>query len=247
LKSKALIIYKTEKMKQEKKTPFLTVTQFDQIPFLVHGFGMAKWKETEFKKRREWKDFKLIFLKQIHSDIIHFIDRVPDTKFKGDALLTRLPFLFLIIKTADCLPVLIVDKMQHVIAAVHCGWRGTKKRVLGKVLQGLETHYGCRPESLHVALGPCIGPRCYEVGGDVRQSFEEEGFPEDLFQSHPLRNGKYIFDLRKANLFQIQSRGVKKENIFVLDICSHCEKSFPSFRRDGKKAGRMLSFIGMSF
>jgi hypothetical protein len=85
------------------------------------------------------------------------------------------------------------------------------------------------------------------VGEDVRQSFEEEGFPEDLFQSHPLRHGKYIFDLRKANLFQIQSRGVKKENIFVLDICSHCEKSFPSYRRDGKKAGRMLSFIGMSF
>lgn len=230
-----------------REMAYLAIPRWKDIPFLVHGFGTGEWEERDFKRQKGWKDFNTIFLEQVHSDIVHFIEEIPKRNLMGDALITRLPQVFLIVKTADCLPVLIVDERQRAIAAVHCGWRGTQKRVLEKVLDGLEIRYGCRPESLLVALGPCIGPFCYEVGEDVKQSFEKAGFQDVLFESHPVRRGKYFFDLRKANLLQLQRRGVIKENIFRLDVCSHCETSFPSFRRDGKKASRMLSFIGMSF
>ena len=106
------------------------IPRLEQIPLLIHGFGIRKWKEDDYQNRPEWKDFKLVFLDQIHSDIIQVIDNIPEEKLKGDAMITGLPFLLLIIRTADCLPVLIVDESQKVVAAVHCGWRGTSKSCL---------------------------------------------------------------------------------------------------------------------
>lgn len=224
-----------------------TIPRLEKTPFLFYGFGTKNWKEEDFKERPEWKKFSLVFLDQIHSNIIHFIDKVPGKNLKGDAMITGLPFLFLIIKTADCLPILIVDEQKKVIAAVHCGWRGTRKRVIQRAVQDLGNHYGCSPPSLLVAMGPRIASDCYEVGEEVRLSYEQEGFSAEIFRPHPHRRIKYLLDLKKANFIQLLESGVKKRNIHSLDICTHCDKAFPSFRRDGKKAGRMLSFIGMSF
>lgn len=225
----------------------LTIPRLEQVPFLVHGFGTRRFKESDFRKKKEWKDFKLLFLDQIHSDFIHLIDKIPPKKLKGDSMLTKLPSLLLIVRTADCLPVLIVDESRKVIAAVHCGWRGTSKRVIQRAVGKMKDHYGADPTSLLVGLGPCIGFECYEVGDDVFESFMKEGHPQEFFRPHPLREGKYLFDLRGTNLSQVLSMGVKEENVFSIALCTHCDRSFLSFRRDRNKAGRMLSFIGMSF
>ena len=223
------------------------IPRLEQIPFLIHGFGTRKWEDDDYKNRPEWKDFKLVLLDQIHSNIIQVIDNIPEEKLKGDAMITGLPFLLLIIKTADCLPALIVDESQKVISAVHCGWRGTSKRVVQKVIQRMKDDYGCNPASLLVALGPCIRHECYEVGEDVYQSFMQEGLSTEFFRNHPLRRRKYLFDLKRANLSQMVSVGIEEKNVFSADICTHCHESLPSFRRDKDKAGRTLSFIGMSF
>lgn len=233
-------------MKLSRLDEFFTVPRLAKIPFLFHGFGTRNWKDKDFKTRLEWKNFQLILLDQIHSNVIHFVDRVPDKNLKGDGLVTDRPFLFLIIKTADCLPVLVVDQAKKVIAAVHCGWKGTRERIIQRAIQSFKSHYGCSPSSLLVALGPRIGHECYEIGEDVRQRFTEEGFSSDFFHPHPARKGKYLFDLKTANLRQLLSQGVKEENIYSVDICTHCQEDFPSYRRDGQKAGRMLSFLGMS-
>lgn len=226
---------------------FFLFPQLEKIPFLIHGFGTNKWKESDFKKKSLWRDFKLVFLNQIHSNIIHFIDEVPEKSLRGDAVLTHLHSVLLIIKTADCLPVLIVDESQKVIAAVHCGWKGTCKKVIQKAIHGMRDHYGCHPSSLLVAMGPCIGSGCYEVGEDVRKCFKKDDHSTDYFQSHSFREGKYLFDLRRANFFQLVNLGVEEKKIFFIDICTHCHKELPSYRRDKNRAGRMLSFIGMSF
>lgn len=223
------------------------IPRLEQIPFLTNGFGTRKWEDDDYKDRPEWKDFKLVFLDQIHSNIIQVIDNIPEEKLQGDAMITGLPFLLLIIKTADCLPALIVDESQKVIAAVHCGWRGTSKRVVQKVIQGMKDHYGSNPGALLVALGPCIGHECYEVGEDFYQRFKQEGLSTEFFRNHPLRPRKYLFDLKGANLSQMVSVGVDEKNVFSTDICTHCHDKLPSFRRDRDKAGRTLSFIGMSF
>ncbi|MGB8952739.1 MAG: peptidoglycan editing factor PgeF [Candidatus Aminicenantales bacterium] len=228
------------------ETHFLTVTRLTQIPFLVHGFGTKEWQERDLKKYSERKHFRRIFLEQVHSDRIHRIDRMPEKKLTGDALATVRPHFFLVIRTADCLPVLIVDEERRVIAAVHCGWRGTQKRILERVITELQSRYGCQPSSLLVALGPGIGPDCYEVGGEVRQSFKEADLPEDVFRPHPCHPGKFLLDLREANLKQMRHKEIHEDNIFLSPICTHCDGNFPSFRREGMKAGRMLSFIGLS-
>jgi YfiH family protein len=234
-------------MRMKSGDLYSKIPRLEQIPFLIHGFGLEKWEDDDYRNRPEWTDYKPVFLDQIHSNIIQVIDNITEEKLKGDAMITGFPFLLLIIKTADCLPVLIVDESQKVIAAVHCGWRGTSKRVVQKVIKRMKDHYGCYPASLLVALGPCIGHECYEVGEDVFQSFEKEGLSTEFFRDHPLRRGKYLLDLKGANLSQVVSAGVEEKNVFSLDICTHCHESLPSFRRDKDKAGRTPSFIGMSF
>ncbi len=226
-------------------TDFLTIPRLEQIPYLVHGFGKGKWRDSDFRKRSEWTSFRLLFLNQVHSDIIQFIGRIPAKKPRGDAMITNIQELLLIIKTADCLPVLIVDESRKVIAAVHCGWRGTSKRVIQKAIQGMIDHYGCRSSTLLVALGPCIGSECYEVGEDVFHTFKKTGFSTEFFRDHPSKEKKYLFDLEGENISQMMSLGIEKENIYSTDCCTHCEESLLSYRRDRDRAGRMLSFIGM--
>jgi len=234
-------------MQSARRSDFLTIPRLEQIPYLVHGFGTGEWKDADFKKRPEWAGFRLLFLNQVHSTIIRFIDRLPERKLRGDAMITDIPELLLIIKTADCLPVLIVDEPRKIIAAVHCGWRGTSKRVIQKAIQGMVDRYKCRPSSLIVALGPCIGSECYEVGEDVFQSFKKEGLSTEFFRAQPSKKKKHLFDLKGENVSQMLSFGIEKKNIYCADGCTHCDESFPSYRRDRDKAGRMLSFIGMSF
>jgi YfiH family protein len=224
----------------------ITIPRFEQIPFIYHGFGAAGWGEKDLRKRQEWQVFKRLYLRQVHSDVIHFIFDVPNTSLRGDAMITSLPGLFLIIKTADCLPVLLVDKEKRVIAAVHCGWKGTLLRLLEKVVSGMKARFGSDPADILAALGPSIGGGCYEVGEDVRDPFVENGFPDILFRRVPRRPHKYFLDLREANRLQLQSQAVSDKNIFSIDICSHCDSRFPSYRRDRADAGRMLSFIALS-
>jgi len=224
---------------------YLTIPRFDRIPWLSHGFGTRDWQLRDFEERPEWRNFKMLWLDQVHSQEMHFIDGLPDRRPKGDALATRLPGIFLIIKTADCLPLFLVDESQSVIAAVHSGWRGTQKRIAERAVQELRAHYGCRPPSLLAALGPCIGPACYEVGEDVRRDFESADLTRDVFRPHPQARGKYFLDLVSANRRQLESQGVKGKNIFTVGICTHCDSRLLSFRRDKNKAARLFNFIGI--
>lgn len=224
----------------------VTIPRFNQIPFLHHGFGDAGWKAGNFKNRDDWKDFRLLSLKQVHSDIVHFVRRVPKANLRGDAAVTDIPGVFLIIKTADCLPVLLVDEKRRVIAAVHCGWKGTLRGVLEKVALGMKDRYGCSPASILSALGPCISGRCYEVGTDVQKKYAAAGFPGSLFRPVPGGPDKYLFDLARANRLQLLRQGIKPNNIFAVNICTHCDARYPSYRRDKDATGRMLSFIGIA-
>jgi len=229
------------------KEKFLIIPRFEQIPFLIHGFGTRCLREEHFKEKTELRNFRFLSLTQIHSDIIQIIEKYPEKKLEGDAMLTKHPGIFLIIKTADCLPILIVDELNKVIASVHCGWKSTCKRIIKKVIRKMEDCYGSTASSLLIAMGPCIGRECYEVGEDVLDRFKKECLSTKVFLNSPLQNGKYLLDLRGANYCQMIEIGVKEKNIFSVELCSHCEKYLLSYRRDKNSAGRMLNFIGISF
>jgi YfiH family protein len=223
----------------------VTVSQWEKFPFFVHGFGTREWKLSDFGTHPAVMKFKPVFLHQIHSDIIHVIREIPEKKRSGDAMLTDRPGLLLVIKTADCLPVLMADKDGRAIAAVHCGWRSTSQRLVQKVAEYLKRNFGCDPSSLLVAFGPAIGGHCYEVGEDVRKEFEKNGLDGKVFRSHPQRKEKLLLDLRLSNKYQLREKGVMDSNMSAVDICTHCENEFLSYRRDGVTKRRMYSFIGL--
>jgi len=225
---------------------YRVVEELAQIPFLVHGFGTRFWKEADFDSMAGLSGFHRVSIRQTHSDIIRIISDVPKERLEGDALVTDRPGILLIIKTADCLPALVVDRPNRAVAAVHCGWRGTLKKVLAKTLRTMSQSYDSDFTSLSVVLGPCIDRACYEVGEDVRDGFQREGLPKECFVRHPSKNEKYMLDLRGANRAQILDLGVPEKNIFSVDICTHCDSDLFSYRRDQDHAGRLVNFIGIS-
>jgi copper oxidase (laccase) domain-containing protein len=109
----------------------------------------------------------------------------------------------------------------------------------------LRDRYGCDPAGLTAALGPCIGPECYEVGPEVRERFAAAGFPDGLFQPDPAAAERSFLDIRAANGLGLRNAGLRRENILSLDACTKCRPELLSYRRDGRTEGRMYAFIGI--
>ncbi|MGB8957685.1 MAG: peptidoglycan editing factor PgeF [Candidatus Aminicenantales bacterium] len=238
----------------ENKCPYLTVPRFAAVPGLLHGFGDARWSEADFLAFAASKGLHAVIMRQMHSDIIHRLAEAPGKKLEGDALMTNVPGLLLVIRTADCLPVLLVDEENRAVAAVHCGWRGTEKRILEKSVKAMGEAYGSKPADTMAALGPCIGPACYEVGPEVRQAYLKAGFPASVFAERgrlpaiqvPNLKGRYLLDLRDANTWLLRELGFKKTNIFNPGpTCTHCEPRLLSYRRNSADPRRMYNFVGL--
>jgi len=233
-------------MTLNQKSLFCTVPQLQKIPFLIHGFGTRALTESAMEKKPEWKDFTLVSLRQVHSDSIHHLEVPPLKRLSGDALITDRPHVLLSIRTADCLPVLFVSEEFKAIAAVHCGWRGTCKGLVQKVVETMGHKFGIRPSSLVVALGPSVEQGCYEVGDDVMDSFQDRETASRFFKPSPNRKGKYFFDLKEMNRFQLLAVGVEDKNIHSVNRCTVCDKEYYSYRRDKNETGRLINFIGIS-
>ncbi|MCX6571274.1 MAG: peptidoglycan editing factor PgeF [Candidatus Aminicenantes bacterium] len=224
---------------------YSTVLCLAEIAGLVHGFGGAGWSEADFLAFAASLDLRPVIMRQVHSDTVHRLDEVPAGKLEGDALMTNAPGLLLVIRTADCLPVFLVDAKNRAAAAVHCGWRGTEKRILEKAVQAMVRSYGSEPGAMLAALGPCIGSACYEVGPEVRKSFLRAGFPPAVLAEAPGRPGKSLLDLRAANIWLLDGLGFKNDNILDSgSACTHCEPHLLSYRRNPGDSRRMYNFIG---
>jgi len=231
-------------MRPQKEIKYLIIPEWERIPFLIHGFGTRELTLEAVSNLDEFKDFKTVLLQQIHSSVIHIIEDETKKIHKGDALITSRSNILLVIRTADCLPVFIMDESRRVAAAAHCGWRGTAKKILPKALKKLDRRFGCRPDDLSIAFGPCIGQDCYEVGRDVVEKFHREGSSRKAFKDIPQTKDKFLLDLKEANRQQLFDAGVRRENMFDPFSCSHCDDRFLSHRRKPEQTGRLLNFIG---
>jgi YfiH family protein len=225
--------------------PILMVPRFERMPWLVHGFGTGEWQEEDFVGGRGLEGFRLVIMRQVHSDTVHRVAAPPPARLSGDALITNVPGLLLVVRTADCLPVLLADEKNRAVAAVHCGWRGTRVRVLERAVLAMKNAYGTDPAGLVAAFGPCIGPACYEVGPEVKEAFGSAGFPEDVLVRVPGRSGKRLLDLRRANAWLLEGLGMKKANLWTADACTHCDPGLLSYRRNKGEPRRMYNFIGL--
>jgi YfiH family protein len=200
----------------------------DAVPWLRHGFGTrhnGAWTVPDRTAR----------LHQVHAAAIVTVTE-PGHHGDGDALIASSPNLWLEIRTADCVPVLIADTRQKVVAAVHAGWRGTAAGITGAAVGELLRGYGSRPEDLVAAVGPCIAVCCFEVGEEVASHFPAH---TDRTAERPHVN------LAAVNVEQLIETGVPIRNIDNLGRCTMCETDmFHSFRRD-RAMGRMVSAIAI--
>jgi YfiH family protein len=278
-----------------KSTGGLRVLQleaFSRIPWLIHGFSTAPGGISELDGRKvlslsftDWdtrenvlanrkkfqaalgaEKFPLIALKQIHSAVIWPFASAPKEPCKGDASLTETPGLLLGVQTADCVPILLVDPRKRAVAAVHAGWRGTLARITEKTVGELVAKFKSNPSHLLAAIGPSIGPCCYEVGAELVTQFKSQFADADEYFDEP-RSGEepnplqwlnmmppghqpppknVHLDLPKANRSQLLAAGLHEKNIFSSNLCTACNPHlFFSYRKQGPRSGRLLSAIAI--
>lgn len=188
---------------------------------------------------------------QTHSDKIAVIDKEflqlteqdKLLKLNGvDAIVTNIPQICIGVTTADCVPILLYDPIQKVVAAVHAGWRGTVVRIVAKTAQLMMSNFGSNPHSIVAHIGPSIGAKAYEVGEEVAHQFRLAGLENALI----LTSEKPHIDLWKANRHSLIEVGLLPENISTANICTYTEhETYFSARRLGVESGRMVSGILM--
>jgi YfiH family protein len=225
---------------------FATVPALSALPGLVHGFeqrGRSEPGESREEGRARVRaaldrSGRLFLMRQVHGATV--LDAPWEGTPEADAAVSGERGVLVGVSTADCLPVLLVDPVHRIAAAVHAGWRGTVAFVVTRAVEALLAR-GSRPDDLVAALGPCIGPCCYEVGEELREAFGPEG--EDFFRAGP--RGRPHLDVRAANTRQLRRAGVAAERIHHVDDCTACRpEHYYSYRRDGPGTGRMISFVG---
>lgn len=284
---------------RETRNKILHADSLTPVPWLIHGFstrpgGLSRaygkpslnlgftredTKRAVEKNRaaflrqlgavRKGREWPLVTLRQIHSDLIHCVSEVPETGLTGDGLMTQTPGLLLAILTADCLPVILVDVKRRAVGVFHAGWRGTVKRIVEKGVGEMQRWFGTRPGDIRAAIGPGVHACCYAVGPEVRTRFESQfEYGSKLFheveESDPVREKypllfltarapghselpkKIFLDLVEANRRQLLAVGVAAKNISASPLCTSCRIDLLfSYRAEKGVTGRMMAVAGI--
>jgi YfiH family protein len=199
----------------------------EKFSWQTHGFGT--------RLRNPGAD---VTLRQVHSASVLNAQGLTDRSHEGDALITDERHRSIGIRTADCVPILLVDCSHHAVAAIHAGWRGTAAGIAERTVHTLRNTFGTSAANLYAAIGPCIRSCCYEVGEDVAHHFAA------LFSERGPDRGKQMLDLPEANRRQLQAAGLAPEHIYDCGRCTACETGlFFSYRRQPEEPGRMTAAI----
>ena len=188
--------------------------------------------------------------RQVHSDNVLWMQAAGRPE-ATDAVITDRPGLCVCVKTADCIPVLLYDSKQRIVAAVHAGWRGTVARIVQKTIEKMRP---ISPEDLHAIIGPGISLEWFEVGNEVYEAFRAAGFPMERiakrpsksplkgdFLPSPLGEEKAFIDLWEANRWLLEEMGVG--DIYIEGTCTRACEKFYSARRETINTGRNYNGI----
>ena len=172
---------------------------------------------------------------QTHSNNVKYIKK-SGLYNNIDGLVTHIDNnIYLMIQTADCMPIFMIDNIKGMIGLVHSGWKGTSNSIILSAIS-IFSNYGSRIDDIEIYIGPSIKSCCYEIKYDVAKYFN----PKFIIKN----NQKSFLDLEKKVRYDLSEVGVKSSNIFISDICTYENKNFCSYRRDNDKSGRMYSIIG---
>ena len=195
------------------------------LDWLAHGFGM----------RDSIPPVDLTTVKQIHSaQILDACGRRGEQIGEGDAIISAEPGVAIGIRTADCVPILFADPETRIVACAHAGWRGTAANIAAATVERMKA-LGADANNIVAAIGPSIGPCCYEVSAATAAAF-------DRWITTSTDREKPHLDLPAINERQLHEAGVHR--IWKSGECTYCRADrYFSFRREKERAGRMLSFV----
>ena len=189
----------------------------------------------------------LVRMRQVHGAAIYearsgtTVSAVYEQWPEADIAIASDPSFGLIVRTADCVPILLADSRTGAVAGVHAGWRGTAAGAVIAAVRALEWEYGVHPANLVAAVGPSIGKCCYEVGGELADDFADHPDSPRWFDT---RTGRPRLNLWQATRDQLERAGVPSRNIHVCELCTADHPQlFHSYRRDGARAGRLVAAI----
>jgi YfiH family protein len=194
---------------------------------------------------------RLISLAQIHSATCVKAQAGPPGSQEADAVWTGSPDDMLIIRTADCATVWLVDPENSHLAMVHAGWRGAADGIVAQTVAMLRDHRG-DPKAMVAAIGPRIGPCCFEVGPEVAERFADiEGAvgPASALKPPRQRNDSVSLDLGAVLVSNLVDAGVPRTQINVAAACTRCyrspdgEPALHSYRRNGS-GGPLMGSVG---
>ena len=202
-------------------------------------------------RRRFWRALgiagPLYLARQVHGTNIVRVRAGDDpeavARLDADAVCAGEPGLAVGVFVADCVPALFADPATGAVAAAHAGWRGIVAGVLPATVRALAA-LGARPADLRVALGPAIGPCCFEVGAEVVAAFAAASLDAAIRPSPRGRPDRWHVDLKHAGRRQLERAGLDPGAVDAGDACTSCDRArFYSYRRDGGATGQMLGVI----
>ena len=194
---------------------------------------------------------KLAVTNQVHGAAVRTVttadvkaDPCGKPPYEADGLMTDLPGVALVVYSADCIPILFYDPVRRVVAAVHAGWRGTAAGIATAAVERMKDVYGCRPKDILAAVGPGIGPDCFETHEDVPNAMTAALSTAVLQHIRIKENGKFAVDLKRINAMRLEQAGLDPAHIAVSDICTACHPDkFWSHRSLGTSRGSMAAVI----
>ncbi len=193
-----------------------------------------------------------VFTKQVHTDCVLRVGRADrgtglfrEQEVPCDALITDEPGVALCCFSADCVPILLYDPVRRAAAAVHSGWRGTALGIAAKAAAAMGAEFGCKPENLRAAIGPCISKCCFETDADVPDAMRA-ALGDDAAPAIEKSGEKYHVDLKSINRIWLARAGILPEHIDVTDACTACApERFWSHRRVGNARGSLAGIIAI--
>jgi YfiH family protein len=159
----------------------------------------------------------------------------------GDAFITNTPNVACFVRTADCMPILVVDPVAKAVGAIHAGWRSETQRIISKTIAKMTEAFGSKPEDMYAAIGPAICGSCYEVGQDVVDAFLKNDLPADGRVLHK-RNGHTLLNMEWAAEELLTRAHIPRKHIDVMKLCTYETPELASYRRD-KTDVRQVSFV----
>ena len=221
--------------------------ELDFVNLVITTTNIDAKNEDDLFKTFSKDEFNLTNLtrnSQIHSSIVNKIDEKNiGQRIDGDALITNVKEVPLLILTADCVPVVIIDPKNKAIGVAHAGWRGTYDKICKNTIDEMIKNYKSNPEDLICVIGPSIGPCCYEVSKDLVEKFNTN-LANHAGEFDIIKDDKYFLDLWKINELTLKDCNVKYENIINLQICTNCNHDkFYSYRKHNKTPKRIGTMI----